>query len=636
MRKAVGLLSLLALLVPLAPLHAQSLITVSPQQCVWHAGDNPAWAAPSFDDSAWQPYTRWSLQPDQAHLWVRCHADLSALRGLSQPALQVRFLPAYTLFLDGRLIGVRGNPRSGAYDMDSIHTFPVAPAGLVPTPSVVAIRIVYRVQRESDPLSLLAGEAQLLREHRNSIAYTQANRLLPVEVCFLVIGVIGLVLAGLYLNDRSRTEFLMLALVCEALLILRTEEYCLSALYPLGFTVNGFLNGLASLDTIPYLLFIFRIARRRMPWFYRIVLVASSYLFTQALFLFFSPVASLRADFLFVRTLQFAVLLAVASVSASFVAFWPWNRIPKHLRAVAVCCALWSVADVSWFIAFLIGNSDFTGAAGVAFLQRWGPSLLVARAVGTLSVILVLVVLLFRDQRRTAEERALLAGEMQAAREMQSSLVPASMVAIPGLRLEAAFLPMSEVGGDFYQVLPEPDGSTLILLGDVSGKGLRAAMIGTQIVGGFQALGRQCLSPAEILLALNDQLTASSDSGFATCLCARIAPHGDVHLANAGHLTPWRNGVEVELSGSLPLGMTDALDPALLTFALAPGDTLTFLSDGVVEARNAEGELFGFDRARAISTRSAEQIAQAAQAFGQSDDITVLTLQFAPAEVLHA
>lgn len=77
-------------------------------------------------------------------------------------------------------------------------------------------------------------------------------------------------------------------------------------------------------------------------------------------------------------------------------------------------------------------------------------------------------------------------------------------------------------------------------------------------------------------------------------------------------------------------------DSATLALHMQPGDTLTFVSDGVVEAQNAAGELFGFDRARDLSTRPAEQIAQAAQAYGQHDDITVLTLRFAPAEVFHA
>jgi len=76
--------------------------------------------------------------------------------------------------------------------------------------------------------------------------------------------------------------------------------------------------------------------------------------------------------------------------------------------------------------------------------------------------------------------------------------------------------------------------------------------------------------------------------------------------------------------------------PREASLQLAAGDTLTFLSDGVAEAQNAQGELFGFDRTRALSTHSADEIARAAQDFGQQDDITVLTLTFSPAEVTHA
>ncbi|MGC2636641.1 MAG: PP2C family protein-serine/threonine phosphatase, partial [Acidobacteriaceae bacterium] len=131
---------------------------------------------------------------------------------------------------------------------------------------------------------------------------------------------------------------------------------------------------------------------------------------------------------------------------------------------------------------------------------------------------------------------------------------------------------------------------------------------------------------------------ASRVGGFATCLCADIAPSGVVTLANAGHLAPYCRGQEVPVLSALPLGLSAAAQPAYdeTRFTLEPGDTLTFLSDGVVEAQNATGELFGFERARSISTQSAQSIAAAAQAYGQSDDITVLTLTFAPAEVMHA
>ena len=93
---------LLFFLVAAPALAAQSLITISPQQCVWRASDDPAWAAPSFDDSGWQPLAQFKL-PDQPRFWVRCHADLSLLHTLAHPALQIQFNTAYQVYLDGGL-----------------------------------------------------------------------------------------------------------------------------------------------------------------------------------------------------------------------------------------------------------------------------------------------------------------------------------------------------------------------------------------------------------------------------------------------------------------------------------------------------------------------------------------------------
>jgi serine phosphatase RsbU (regulator of sigma subunit) len=86
----------------------------------------------------------------------------------------------------------------------------------------------------------------------------------------------------------------------------------------------------------------------------------------------------------------------------------------------------------------------------------------------------------------------------------------------------------------------------------------------------------------------------------------------------------------------LPLGVTPDTECCETAFMLERGQTLAFLSDGVVEAQNKEGELFGFERACAISGQTAQQIADAAQRFGQEDDITILTLSFAPAEVIYS
>jgi len=99
-----------------------------------------------------------------------------------------------------------------------------------------------------------------------------------------------------------------------------------------------------------------------------------------------------------------------------------------------------------------------------------------------------------------------------------------------------------------------------------------------------------------------------------------------MRISNAGHLSPYHNGEELPLNNGLPLGLMDRIDFPQTPPHLAPGDTLTFLSHGVVEARNSNRELFGFERTRQMSTLSAHQLAEAARQFGQEDDITVLTL----------
>lgn len=140
------------------------------------------------------------------------------------------------------------------------------------------------------------------------------------------------------------------------------------------------------------------------------------------------------------------------------------------------------------------------------------------------------------------------------------------------------------------------------------------------------AEGRESDSPAELLAHLNRVYRASGIGGFATCLCAHLGPDGDVTVANAGHLPPYVDGREIELMPALPLGFANDAAYTEAHLHAAPESKLTFLSDGVVEARNPQGELFGFERTATISTEAAEQIAGTAQGFGQEDDITVLTV----------
>lgn len=241
--------------------------------------------------------------------------------------------------------------------------------------------------------------------------------------------------------------------------------------------------------------------------------------------------------------------------------------------------------------------------------------------------------ILFRH-RQDSLEHARATAELDAAREIQQRLVPAQLPSVEGYALDAAYVPAAEVGGDLYQVFGQSDGSALIVVGDVSGKGLKAAMKGTLLLGAVQVLASLELSPAALLARLNREIAAMADGGFITFVCARIDRDGAVTIANAGHLPPCRNGQELDLNCGLPVGIFAEAEYDEIALRLEPGEGLTFLSDGVVEARRMDGELFGFERTREISCSSAKHIAETALQFGQEDDITVLTLAFAPAAAL--
>jgi serine phosphatase RsbU (regulator of sigma subunit) len=105
-----------------------------------------------------------------------------------------------------------------------------------------------------------------------------------------------------------------------------------------------------------------------------------------------------------------------------------------------------------------------------------------------------------------------------------------------------------------------------------------------------------------------------------------------VTLANAGHLAPYLNGVEIQMEGALPIGMLAEADFPVMHFKLSPGDTLMLMSDGVAEAQDAHKKLFGFERIGEMLQRpiSAAALASAAQEFGQEDDILVLRIQRQP------
>lgn len=239
-----------------------------------------------------------------------------------------------------------------------------------------------------------------------------------------------------------------------------------------------------------------------------------------------------------------------------------------------------------------------------------------------LAMLFFFSIVLFHQFRASLRRQQATEEDVKQAQEVQSLLIPHHAPNVPGWRIESEYRPARQVGGDFFQVLAGDDGSLLIVVGDVSGKGLQAAMTVSAIVGALR--GSQERRPAQVLAHLN-RVLCGQISGFVTCSATRIGD-SELTVANAGHLPPYRNGEELPVPSGLPLGILIQTAYEETRFELAPSDRLTFVSDGVVEARNAHGELFGFERMAALTKKRASEIAEAAQRWGQEDDITVLTV----------
>jgi phosphoserine phosphatase RsbU/P len=243
-------------------------------------------------------------------------------------------------------------------------------------------------------------------------------------------------------------------------------------------------------------------------------------------------------------------------------------------------------------------------------------------------VVALLAFLIRRFARSRAKEERF-SSDMEAARTLQHVLIPETLPSIPHLEISTAYHPAQEVGGDFYQIFTLPRGpgvqaNTLIVIGDVAGKGLAAAMTVSMLVGALHSLVETTGSPAEVLAGLNRRLLGRG-SGFTTCLAIRLSPSGELTLASAGHLAPYRNGQELTSPPALPLGLDQHPEFSEQTVQLSPGDRLTLLTDGIPEAASHR-ELFGFERTARLSCLPAAEIADAARRFGQQDDITVISI----------
>jgi hypothetical protein len=235
-------------------------------------------------------------------------------------------------------------------------------------------------------------------------------------------------------------------------------------------------------------------------------------------------------------------------------------------------------------------------------------------------VILLIIFFRFLHVQRDQEHAT---NELAAARSVQELLIPREKLATPGFEVDSIYSPANEVGGDFFHVQTVGFDGILVVIGDVAGKGLKAAMNVSLLMGALRRTPDR--SPARVLQALNGVLTGADS--FTTCQAVWFGVNGEMVIANAGHLPPYLNSQEITLPGGLPLGVLADVRYEEARFYLHPGDRVLLMSDGVVEARQANGELFGFDRVRQLAHQTATYLAEAAKSFGQQDDITVLTVR---------
>ena len=249
-------------------------------------------------------------------------------------------------------------------------------------------------------------------------------------------------------------------------------------------------------------------------------------------------------------------------------------------------------------------------------------------SLGGLFLVAALGVLMLRRLRFSLMRQRQMVFDVRQAKEVQRVMVPEARSSFPGLEIESEYHPAREVGGDFFQIVPnKADGSLLIVAGDVTGKGLQAGMLVALLVGAIRTAARSHLDPLAVLKELNLSLLGRSDAQ-ATCVALRIEKDGITTLANAGHIAPYLNGEPITMEGALPLGMIEGAEFSVMKFKLNDHDKLILMSDGIAEATDANGALFGFERIRDLlrTTSSAAAVAAAAQTFGQEDDISVIAV----------
>lgn len=613
----------------------------------WHfqTGDDPLWADPSFDDSKWpiislnQTLAEQGFDTYTGYGWYRIKLQPAQIDGISRMAggqeLALLVTGNEVAQIDVYVNGLEAGHTRGMTDAPAEYHSPPLIIPLNPAqsgPTVVAIRTwagpSFTIRRGL--LSRVdAGAANELNQRLGMAIGRQWNEQvissLVVTFLFVCVAVLG---AFLYLAQRHHPEYLWLSLLCLAVAANGAADvlFGLGVMsFPVFRVFTAFSGRVFMVVTLEFILHFTATKARRFVRGVQIAVLILPFLFLIHLTQLFQILA-VSAEVLFCGLVT--VLLYQA-----------WRRGRTEAGVMVLPFFLAATADSADTVLDFMAYKHWLPDTFASHKFYFGP---IEYGTGTIAytvfLLSLIAVILYRFVHISQEEQRS-AAEIAAARSVQALLIPTQLPSNRNFMLESAYLPVNGVGGDFFQVLPLKDDSLLIVVGDVSGKGLQAAMNSSTLVGALR--NELSHDPATILNHLNKVLIGAVASPgtavkeldcapcYATCLCARVYPDGTVTIANAGHLSPYRDGREVPLTPSLPLGVIADGEYEQMTFQLNRGDRLVFLSDGVVEAQNAEGELFGFERTQQVSNESARYIAQTAKHFGQTDDITVLSLYVA-------
>jgi hypothetical protein len=603
---------------------------------VVHAGDDPAWSRADFDDSKWQPVDSRSRLRDYfptQHapvLWRRLRIKVSPQQHPELGLQTYSLSRAYEIYVNGQKLIQSGQVEPFvAYTRTARSIIPIPEDQLRTGTLSIAIR-------ESAPRTywtsnapafnapmLAIGEISALRNGRTlaNIAENAAG----IFENLLGMGV-GIVALALFLGQRQRMEYFWIFTI--GLINAATMAFAITmAVRNVPVSFWALFECLQFALYISILLMLQGFSRRSFGYLFWVSSVAISFFFPliDLLYVYGIPPAPYYP----------ALLIPISTLFGVVVPILLFRQMRRGDREAGILLIPFFFFSLYLYSSVIFGLASIIPALtgiSVRILQRInsmpiGIVNLGIADVGLITFYLSLAIIIVLRSTRITRQQAVLEGEMAAAQQVQQIILPEQVETIPEFAIESVYHPAQQVGGDFFQVLPCDAGGLFLVIGDVAGKGLPAAMLVSVLVGAARTAAAYSQSPSEVLAQLNDRLVGRTLGGFSTALAAHISPEGLVTIANAGHLSPYLDGREIELPGAVPLGLLPGNSYESIQFNLPRGSRLTFYSDGVVEAQKPTGELFGFHRASEISTHKAAVIAEAARIFGQADDITVLTVE---------